>query len=116
LWSNGSQWRISPSAIIEGTIGPSPCTAVGNSFFSPGGIVRYSSSRTIVVSCPSSDTKKEVAPMTGAFIFGFLSSDSACGRQDLNSLTGTHAILEPLSLEHHDDLVKATRDGELWRL
>ena len=32
------------------------------------------------------------------------------------TLMGTHAILEPLSLEHHDELVEATRDGELWKL
>jgi RimJ/RimL family protein N-acetyltransferase len=32
------------------------------------------------------------------------------------TLTGVHAILEPLSLNHHDDLVEATRDGQLWKL
>ncbi len=31
-------------------------------------------------------------------------------------LSGTHATLEPLSQRHHDDLVDAVRDGELWRL
>ena len=31
-------------------------------------------------------------------------------------LTGTYATLEPLSHGHHDDLVEATRDGELWKL
>lgn len=32
------------------------------------------------------------------------------------TLTGTYATLEPLSHDHHDGLVAATRDGELWRL
>jgi N-acetyltransferase len=32
------------------------------------------------------------------------------------SLKGEHAILEPLSRDHHDALVEATRDGELWKL
>jgi RimJ/RimL family protein N-acetyltransferase len=32
------------------------------------------------------------------------------------TLRGTHAILEPLSLTHHDDLVEAVQDGELWKL
>ncbi|RKO20504.1 N-acetyltransferase [Pseudarthrobacter phenanthrenivorans] len=32
------------------------------------------------------------------------------------TLTGRHVILEPLSGEHHDALVDASRDGELWRL
>ena len=32
------------------------------------------------------------------------------------TLTGPHATLVPLSVEHHDALVAATRDGELWRL
>jgi RimJ/RimL family protein N-acetyltransferase len=32
------------------------------------------------------------------------------------TLKGKHAILEPLSLDHHDALVQATRDGELWKL
>jgi RimJ/RimL family protein N-acetyltransferase len=31
-------------------------------------------------------------------------------------LRGTHAILEPLSHVHHDDLVEAVQDGELWKL
>ena len=31
-------------------------------------------------------------------------------------LSGTHARLEPLAPEHHDGLVAAVRDGELWRL
>lgn len=31
-------------------------------------------------------------------------------------LQGTHARLEPLSHSHHDDLVEAVRDGELWSL
>ena len=29
-------------------------------------------------------------------------------------LTGTHVRLEPLRAEHHDALVQAVRDGELW--
>ena len=32
------------------------------------------------------------------------------------TLTGTHCALKPLSAEHHDGLVDATRDGELWKL
>src|SRR6266853_29760 len=32
------------------------------------------------------------------------------------TLRGTHAILEPLSRAHHDDLVEAVQDGELWKL
>src|SRR5947209_8295162 len=32
------------------------------------------------------------------------------------TLTGTHAVLEPLSMSHHDGLVDAARDGELWKL
>jgi N-acetyltransferase len=32
------------------------------------------------------------------------------------TLTGQHATLEPLAPEHHDALVEATRDGELWKL
>jgi N-acetyltransferase len=32
------------------------------------------------------------------------------------ALTGRHASLEPLSPDHHDGLVAATRDGELWKL
>ncbi len=32
------------------------------------------------------------------------------------SLRGAHARLEPLSHEHHDGLVEAVRDGELWKL
>ena len=31
-------------------------------------------------------------------------------------LRGTHAALRPLVREHHDGLVEAVRDGELWRL
>lgn len=31
-------------------------------------------------------------------------------------LHGTHARLEPLTPAHHDDLVEAVRDGELWKL
>lgn len=31
-------------------------------------------------------------------------------------LEGEHVVLEPLSHEHHDDLVEAARDGELWKL
>ena len=32
------------------------------------------------------------------------------------TLTGQHATLVPLLPEHHDDLVEAVKDGELWRL
>lgn len=32
------------------------------------------------------------------------------------TLSGRHATLEPLSQGHHDGLVEATRDGELWKL
>jgi N-acetyltransferase len=32
------------------------------------------------------------------------------------TLSGRHAVLEPLSMAHHDGLVEATRDGELWKL
>jgi RimJ/RimL family protein N-acetyltransferase len=32
------------------------------------------------------------------------------------TLSGRHARLEPLTQEHHDGLVDAARDGELWRL
>ena len=32
------------------------------------------------------------------------------------ALHGRHASLEPLSAAHHDGLVEATRDGELWKL
>jgi RimJ/RimL family protein N-acetyltransferase len=32
------------------------------------------------------------------------------------TLRDTHARLEPLSTAHHDGLVAATRDGELWKL
>jgi len=32
------------------------------------------------------------------------------------TLTGQHATLVPLVEGHHDDLVEATQDGELWRL
>lgn len=31
-------------------------------------------------------------------------------------LRGKHVSLEPLSLTHHDDLVTAVKDGELWKL
>ena len=31
-------------------------------------------------------------------------------------LAGAHAVLEPLSMAHHDGLCEATRDGELWKL
>ena len=31
-------------------------------------------------------------------------------------LTGQHVVLEPLSHAHHDALVEAARDGELWKL
>ena len=32
------------------------------------------------------------------------------------TLTGQYATLVPLVTEHHDDLVEAVQDGELWRL
>jgi RimJ/RimL family protein N-acetyltransferase len=32
------------------------------------------------------------------------------------TLRGIHVVLEPLSLEHHDDLADATEDGRLWEL
>jgi RimJ/RimL family protein N-acetyltransferase len=32
------------------------------------------------------------------------------------TLNGIHATLEPLSHDHHDGLVEAVRDGELWKL
>ena len=32
------------------------------------------------------------------------------------TLTGQHAKLLPLRTAHHDDLVEAVRDGELWKL
>jgi RimJ/RimL family protein N-acetyltransferase len=32
------------------------------------------------------------------------------------SLKGSHARLEPLSKDHHDGLVEAVKDGELWKL
>lgn len=32
------------------------------------------------------------------------------------TLQGRHVILEPLSIDHHDGLAEATRDGDLWKL
>ena len=32
------------------------------------------------------------------------------------TLRGRHAVLEPLTHAHHDDLVEAVQDGELWKL
>ncbi|GAC1702353.1 MAG: GNAT family protein [Candidatus Acidiferrum sp.] len=32
------------------------------------------------------------------------------------TLRGIHVTLEPLSQQHHDDLVDAVKDGELWKL
>ena len=32
------------------------------------------------------------------------------------TLRGRHATLEPLSTGHHDGMIAATKDGELWRL
>ena len=32
------------------------------------------------------------------------------------TLRGKHALLEPLSLTHHDDLADAVQDGDLWKL
>ena len=37
-------------------------------------------------------------------------------RFDPVRLAGQHVALVPLSREHHDGLVEAARDGELWRL
>ena len=31
-------------------------------------------------------------------------------------LSGAHCALEPLAAEHHDGLVEASQDGELWQL
>ena len=32
------------------------------------------------------------------------------------TLTGQYVVLEPLNRAHHDGLVEAVRDGELWKL
>ena len=32
------------------------------------------------------------------------------------TLRGDHVLLEPLAPQHHDDLVDAVRDGDLWKL
>ena len=32
------------------------------------------------------------------------------------TLSGAHAVLVPLSVAHHDQLVEAAKDGELWKL
>ena len=32
------------------------------------------------------------------------------------TLTGTRVTLEPLSFDHHDGLVAALKDGEMWNL
>lgn len=32
------------------------------------------------------------------------------------TLAGKHAVLEPLTHQHHDALVEAVKDGELWKL
>lgn len=32
------------------------------------------------------------------------------------TLSGRHAALEPLAYDHHDGLVEAVRDGDLWKL
>lgn len=32
------------------------------------------------------------------------------------TLTGRYVVLEPLSQDHHDGLVEAVRDGQLWKL
>src|SRR4030081_279511 len=40
----------------------------------------------------------------------------AMGFADSVSLHGRHASLVPLSYSHHDDLVEAVNDGELWSL
>ena len=38
------------------------------------------------------------------------------GWPDPVTLTGPHATLVPLAPDHHDALVEAARDGELWKL
>jgi RimJ/RimL family protein N-acetyltransferase len=38
------------------------------------------------------------------------------GFLDPITLTGAHVVLAPLAADHHDDLVEAVRDGELWNL
>jgi RimJ/RimL family protein N-acetyltransferase len=38
------------------------------------------------------------------------------GLTDLVTLSGKHATLVPLTQAHHDDLVAAVKDGELWGL
>jgi RimJ/RimL family protein N-acetyltransferase len=32
------------------------------------------------------------------------------------TLRGRHAMLQPLTAQHHDGMVEATKDGELWKL
>ena len=32
------------------------------------------------------------------------------------TLSGSHAVLEPLTQAHHDGLIEAVRDGDLWKL
>lgn len=42
-------------------------------------------------------------------------TDKNCWPQPV-TLRGRHATLEPLALEHHDSLVTAVEDGQMWRL
>ena len=41
---------------------------------------------------------------------------SPLGKLEPLTLTGRHVVLEPLLREHHDALVEAVHDGELWKL
>ena len=43
-------------------------------------------------------------------------TDTALTTSSPVTLTGRHVELVPLSMDHHDGLVDAVRDGELWRL
>jgi RimJ/RimL family protein N-acetyltransferase len=43
-------------------------------------------------------------------------AEQATGWLQPVTLSGDHVRLEPLSMAHHDDLVVATQDGELWKL
>ena len=47
------------------------------------------------------------------------SSEESAGKPGIVEpvvLSGQHVRLEPLTMAHHDGLVKAVEDGELWRL
>jgi RimJ/RimL family protein N-acetyltransferase len=45
-----------------------------------------------------------------------IEGDAAMSWPSPVTLAGPHASLRPLSLEHHDALCAAARDGELWQL